>query len=221
MLAAHIAALVVVSIATACTVPERAPSREASQSSASQTSHAVVAPAAPQPPSPPTSPQAITSENATVAVEPAKPPVTPPAATSIAKAEAPSAKAPAKVPPPAAPAAKRQTPAPVANKTEAAPPLDLASLETRLKDTKAIGVLTKLALKNQVDDLLGEFRAYYQGRLKTTLAELRKSFDLLFLKVLSLLQDSDPPLASAILASREAIWGILSDPVKFATVATL
>ena len=221
MLAAQIAALVAVSIATACTVPEPAPPREASQNSASQTSHAAVAPAAPQPPSPPTSPQAITPENATVAVEPAKPPVTPPAATSIAKAEAPSAKAPVKVPPPAAPAAKRQTPALVANKTEAPPPLDLASLETRLKDTKAIGVLTKLALKNQVDDLLGEFRAYYQGRLKTTLAELRKSFDLLFLKVLSLLQDEDPPLARAILASREAIWGILSDPVKFATVATL
>ena len=101
-------------------------------------------------------------------------------------------------------------------KQKAEPPLDLASLETRLKDTKAIGVLTKIALKNQVDDLLDQFRAFYQGRLKTTLAELRKSFDLLVLKVLSLLQDGDPSLASAIVASREAIWGILSDPVKFA-----
>jgi hypothetical protein len=32
------------------------------------------------------------------------------------------------------------------------------------------------------------------------------------------LQDSDPELASAIVASREAIWGILSDPKKFATI---
>src|SRR6185295_12287450 len=99
--------------------------------------------------------------------------------------------------------------------------LDLTSLETRLKDTSAIGVFTKLALKNQVDDLLDQFRAYYKGQLKTTLAELRKSFDLLFLKVLSLLQDGDPPLAKAVLASREAIWGILSDPVKFAKVASV
>jgi hypothetical protein len=41
---------------------------------------------------------------------------------------------------------------------------------------------------------------------------------LLLLKVLSLLQDSDPELASAIVASREAIWGILADPKKFATI---
>jgi hypothetical protein len=100
------------------------------------------------------------------------------------------------------------------------PPLDLASLETRLKDTKAIGVMTKIALKNQVDDLLNRFRGFYAGKVKTTLAELRKAYDLLVLKVLSLLQDGDPSLASAIASSREAIWGILSDPVKFANFAS-
>ena len=86
------------------------------------------------------------------------------------------------------------------------------------EETKAIGVLTKIALKNEIDDLLDQFRAFYQGKLKTTLAELRRPFDLLVLKVLSLLQDTDPPLASAIVASREAIWGILSDPAKFAAI---
>ncbi len=99
-----------------------------------------------------------------------------------------------------------------------APPLDLASLVQRLKDTKAIGVLTKIALKNQVDDLLDQFRAFYQGKLKITLAELRRPYDLLVLKVLSLLQDSDPMLASAIVDSREAIWSVLADPKKFATI---
>jgi hypothetical protein len=34
--------------------------------------------------------------------------------------------------------------------------------------------------------------------------------------VLSLLQDNDASLASAISASRESIWGILADPVQFA-----
>ena len=98
------------------------------------------------------------------------------------------------------------------------PTLDLNSLEQRLKSTTAIGVLTKLTLKNQVDDLLDQFRAYYQGKLKITLAELRRSYELLVQKVLSLLQDSDPTLATAIVASRDAIWGILSDPKKFATI---
>ena len=79
-------------------------------------------------------------------------------------------------------------------------------------------MLTKITLKNQVDDLLDQFRAYYAGKLKTTLAELRQPYDLLVLKVLSLLQDSDAALAAAIVASREAIWGILADPAKFAKI---
>jgi hypothetical protein len=112
---------------------------------------------------------------------------------------------------------KKESAAPGLAKQDA-PPLDLKSLETRLKETKAIGVFTKLALKNQVDDLLNQFRAYYQGRLKTTLAELRRPYEMLLLKVLALLQDTDPPLAGAIVASREAIWGILADPAKFATI---
>ena len=86
------------------------------------------------------------------------------------------------------------------------------------RTSSGVGVFTKLALKNQVDDLLDQFRAFYQGRLKSTLAELRQAYDRLLLKVLALLQDADPPLAQAILASREAIWDILADPVKFSTV---
>jgi len=96
--------------------------------------------------------------------------------------------------------------------------LDLASLEQRLRDTRAIGVLTKLSLKNQVDDLLNQFRSFYRGERKTSLAELRQRYDLLLLKVLTLLQDGDAPLAMAISSSREAIWGILADPEKFAKI---
>ena len=135
---------------------------------------------------------------------------------AAAKPAAPVAKAPTK---PAAPAVPSAKPAPAAQAAKpAVPPLDLKALETHLKETNAIGVMTKLSLKNDVDDLLDRFRAFYQGKLKTTLAELRRPFDLLVLKLLSLLQDSDPSLAAAILASREAIWGILSDPAKFATL---
>ena len=129
-----------------------------------------------------------------------------------ATARAPEAKAPAKPAAAASPSAKA---APVA---KAPPPLDLKALETELKETKAIGVMTKLSIKNQVDDLLTQFRAFYQGKVKTTLAELRRPFDLLVLKLLALLQDSDPALAAAIVASREAIWGILSDRTKFASL---
>jgi hypothetical protein len=100
----------------------------------------------------------------------------------------------------------------------ASPPFDLTSLKKRLKETTAIDVLAKVALKNQVDDLLSQLRAFHQGQLEPTLAELRRPYDLLVLKVLSLLQDNDPSLAAAIVASRETIWSILSDPAKFATI---
>ena len=93
-------------------------------------------------------------------------------------------------------------------------PLDVAALTARLRDTKAIGTFTKLALKNQVDDLLKQFRTHYQSG-KTGIESLRQPYNMLILKVLSLLQDSDPALARTISASREAIWSILADREKF------
>jgi hypothetical protein len=107
------------------------------------------------------------------------------------------------------------TPAPT-SAPPAAASLDLAALETRLKGTHAIGVFTKLSLKNQVDDLLSQFRAFYSKKAAIPLSDLRQRYDLLLIKVLSLLQDGDPDLAAAISSSREAIWGVLADPEKFA-----
>jgi len=140
-----------------------------------------------------------------------------PEAPIVAKPEAPAAKPAAKTaaaPTPKEPAPKKEVATPPAHKPAAAP-LDLAGLVKRLKETDAIGVFTKLTLKNQVDTLLEQFRGYYQGRVKTSLDQLRQPYDQLLMKVLSLLQDSDPPLAREIVQSREAIWSILSDPEKF------
>ncbi len=128
-----------------------------------------------------------------------------PAAPTAAAAAAAAAAAPAAA----------ATPIPA---TASSPTLNLADLEQRLRETRAIGVFTKLSLKNQVDDLLNAFRALYRGPDKHPPAELRQRYDLLLIKVLTLLQDGDPPLAAAIASSREAIWGILADPEKFATI---
>jgi outer membrane biosynthesis protein TonB len=126
--------------------------------------------------------------------------------------------APKTVPPPAPPKAP---PPPVAAKAPpaqpAVAPLDLKTLEERLKETDAIGLMTKLSLKNQVDDLVDEFRAYYAGRSKASIGELRRPYELLLMKVLTLLQDRDPPLARAVNASRDQIWSILSDREKFSS----
>jgi hypothetical protein len=160
---------------------------------------------------------------------PPTPPVNPASHPSSAKARSSGDTGPAKVAGAAA-AQTRQSvssptplssssPAPApASKPNASPTLNLADLEQRLRETRAIGVFTKLSLKNQVDDLLNAFRELYRGPDKHPSAELRQRYDLLLLKVLTLLQDGDPPLAAAISSSREAIWSILADPDKFAKI---
>jgi hypothetical protein len=149
-------------------------------------------------------------------------PVSPPP-VAAAKSATP---APAAVPPKAAPAAPPKaapappakaapTPPPVVAKAPQPAPLDLKTLEQKLKETHEIGVLTKLSLKNQVDDLVGKFKAFHAGSRPPTITDLRPAYELLLMKVLTLLQDSDKALANDINASREAIWGILTDRQKF------
>ena len=127
--------------------------------------------------------------------------------------------APTTVPPAPHVAAPRApaTPPPVAAPT-APLTLDLDALEAQLRATKAIGLFTKMSLKNKVDDLMQQFREHYAGKTTRTMTDLRRSYDLLIMKVLSLLQDDDRMLASAIVSSREAIWGLLSDQNKFANL---
>ncbi len=175
-------------------------------------------PSAPQPDAKPPAPEPAakpvdqkTPKPAPVGSSPAPKPVAP--ATS--KPSPPAAR-------PAAPVSPKPAASPGAAPTGAAPPapvapqtLDVNALIEQLKATKAIGFLTKISLKNKVDDLMDHFSEYYQGKGKMTKTELRQSYDLLIMKVLSLLQDTDPTLASTIVSSREAIWGMLSDQKKF------
>ena len=177
--------------------------------------------------------------------ETAKPPQTAKATPATAKPPSPTSKAPATTtkakPAPATTAktapssATKPQPAPPKQAASAAPPkqapgpappkqaaaaatLDLDGLEARLKQTKAIGLMTKLSLRNKVDDLLAQFRQHHAGKPMPTVAELRRSYDLLMMKVLSLLQDHDQQLASDIVSSRERIWGLLADPKSFAAL---
>jgi hypothetical protein len=172
-------------------------------------------PPPPPPPAPPPPPPAMPSST----------PSAPPSVTSAATLHARPAAAPKSSPrataspvPAPAPAQVAVTPAAAHGITAALATLDLTALEQRLRDTHAIGVFTKLSLKNQVDDLLSQFKAFHGGQSKLTLADLRQRYELLLLKVVSLLQDGDAPLASAVSSSREAIWGILADPDKFAHI---
>lgn len=94
--------------------------------------------------------------------------------------------------------------------------LDIKQLTARLRASKAIGFFTKLALKNEIDDLLDKFRQYH-GRIgEASLEGLREQFNLLFLKVISLLQDNDLELFRILAGARETLWNKLADPIAFA-----
>jgi hypothetical protein len=155
----------------------------------------------------PAPPVVALPEAAAVSREPAKPAPRPKVAVVPAPVAAP-------LPPPvSAPAAVAVSPVP-APRIEAQH-LDVAALKARLRSTKAIGVVTKLALQNQMNDLLDQFRAHHQSGQTSGVGALREPFDALVRKVVSVLHDGDPSLASEISASREAIWDILADPEKF------
>jgi|SRR5688572_16320129 hypothetical protein len=224
--------IVLCSLAAAgCGVERPAPTEAPVAAVGEVTPEPALAPAAsPLPPDaavvevPDTAPAPSASAEATI--EPAVPPapeiVAPPLsnpATPITQPAAPASPAAAATPTspaerPAVVAAPTSPPAPVASQPPAST-LDFTSLGARLRTTKAIGVLTKLSVKNQADDLLAQFRDYHQRQGAATLPDLRLSYDMLVLKLLSLVQDGDPPLATDINRSRAAIWDILSDQRKF------
>lgn len=95
------------------------------------------------------------------------------------------------------------------------PPLDVATLKLRLRETSALGVFAKLALRSEMGDLMQQLRWHHQGSHKTSFADLRRLYDQFVFKVLSLIRDGDPHLARAIARSRESIWGVLADPEQF------
>lgn len=128
-------------------------------------------------------------------------------------AEKPTEKAAAPVPVAMATPPK-PVPAPVAAPVPAAP-LDLDALRARLKETAAIGLMAKIELRSQVDALVDRFRAHHAGGPSSAIDALRQSFNALVQKVLALIRDGDPALAAMLARSREAIWGVLEDPVKF------
>ena len=94
--------------------------------------------------------------------------------------------------------------------------LGLTALEERLKETKAIPPLRKLALKAEIDDLLAKFRVAHAGGSPDLIA-LREPYDTLIVKIRGMLKD-DPKLARDIVASKEAIWEKLADRTQFASL---
>jgi hypothetical protein len=115
--------------------------------------------------------------------------------------------------------AQDEAPAVVVPQVQATPSgeeIGLASLEERLKQTKAISPLKKLGLKGEIDNLLAKFRIAHAGGQPDLIA-LRDPYDKLILKIRGMLT-RDPQLARDIVASKDAIWDRLADRTQFASL---
>ncbi len=79
-------------------------------------------------------------------------------------------------------------------------------LEERLKNTDAIGFFTKLAIRNDIVDLVNKIKQYRKkSMLKAKMKEIRARFDGLLLKIIALLEE-DPDLSRDLYVGRESIW---------------
>ena len=93
--------------------------------------------------------------------------------------------------------------------------LDLDELSDRIANTKAVGILSKLSMKRDVDKLEKDLRAYHKGGVSVTLEQLKERYDLMVHKLLIQIQDKDAQLAKDVARVRDDLWKRLADPDEF------
>ena len=99
--------------------------------------------------------------------------------------------------------------------------VDFESLEKRIRKTKSIGVMTKLKLSNDIKKLLGELKTFQAGNSSLTLEQEREHFDLLYMKVVTMVQKKDPELFHQLCNSWDPIWVALQDEENLKKVSHL
>jgi len=97
--------------------------------------------------------------------------------------------------------------------------LDVATLRVRLKDTPAIGLIAKLRLKSEIEDLVSDLAAYHAGHPTRTLDELHTRYRNLVVRVVGQLEHGDGALAHDLTESTDQLWEALADPGQFASLA--
>ena len=87
--------------------------------------------------------------------------------------------------------------------------IDFETLEQQVKDTKAVGVMTKLKLSNDINKLLSDLKEYQAGNSPLTLEQHREQYDLLYMKIVTLVQEKDPKLYHELCNAWDPIWAEL------------
>lgn len=92
---------------------------------------------------------------------------------------------------------------------------DLDNLRARIRKSKAVGPLTKLKLRGEIKALLKKLELYHSGKGHSNINQLNERFDLLYMKVVSLVQEKDPDLHRQLCNSWEPLRRSLQSPSYF------
>jgi len=93
--------------------------------------------------------------------------------------------------------------------------VDLEILGGMLAKTSAVGFLTKLSLKKDIDKVLARMEKFHDGGGKYTLEQLEEQYNLLLMKISAHLQDKDLTTHRHLCNAWLVIWEDLKDPVYF------
>jgi len=88
-------------------------------------------------------------------------------------------------------------------------------LVDRIKRSKSLGGLTKLSLKKDYDRLAKMARDYHEGVEDISLEQLRERYDVMYHRLIVLLQDKDEEFIRFIHESSDEFWEMISDNEKF------
>ncbi|MCK5498689.1 MAG: hypothetical protein KAI77_05785 [Gammaproteobacteria bacterium] len=89
--------------------------------------------------------------------------------------------------------------------------VDFETLEKRIRKTSAIGGLTKLKLSGDINKMVADLKTYHAGDSPHTLEQHREQYDLLYMKVVSKVQDKDPELFNQLCNAWDPLWAELQD----------
>ncbi len=89
--------------------------------------------------------------------------------------------------------------------------VDFEILEKEIRKTSAIGGLSKLKLSGDINKMVDALKTYHAGDSPHTLEQHREQYDLLYMKVVSQVQDKDPELFNKLCNAWDPLWAELQD----------
>lgn len=98
---------------------------------------------------------------------------------------------------------------------------DFGALETKIRNTDAIDLFSKISLKYEISSLIDEMARSHETKNAAGFTKQRERFEKLVDRTVIMLRKGDISFAKEVEDSREALWQILNSPEKLLAIANL